>query len=135
MINTGQYHDLPNSSPFLQHVIVEGMRKSDNPETQEMVHFRFHPSLSYISIFIAAVFKLAFIGFQSSLQWFSNWHYRLLNWLENGWWQITNCTKKQRKCGRRFLLWSRVKVAQIVVRYRSTSNRNLLAKFDSETFP
>ncbi|VDN91516.1 unnamed protein product, partial [Brugia pahangi] len=34
--NTGQQWDLPNGWPPLQHIIIEGMRKSDNPEAQEM---------------------------------------------------------------------------------------------------
>ncbi|KAM3722808.1 Trehalase [Dirofilaria immitis] len=34
--NTGQQWDLPNGWPPLQHIIIEGMRKSDNPDTQEM---------------------------------------------------------------------------------------------------
>nr|CRZ25273.1 Bm10630 [Brugia malayi] len=35
--NTGQQWDLPNGWPPLQHIIIEGMRKSDNPEAQEMI--------------------------------------------------------------------------------------------------
>ncbi|EFO19502.1 trehalase [Loa loa] len=34
--NTGQQWDFPNGWPPLQHIIIEGMRKSDNPEAQEM---------------------------------------------------------------------------------------------------
>ncbi|EFO15755.1 trehalase [Loa loa] len=34
--NSGQQWDLPNGWPPLQHIIIEGMRKSDNPEAQEM---------------------------------------------------------------------------------------------------
>uniref|UniRef100_A0A915PKZ4 Trehalase n=1 Tax=Setaria digitata TaxID=48799 RepID=A0A915PKZ4_9BILA len=34
--NTGQQWDLPNGWPPLQHIVIEGMRKSDNPEAQNL---------------------------------------------------------------------------------------------------
>uniref|UniRef100_A0A8R1TXH5 Trehalase n=1 Tax=Onchocerca volvulus TaxID=6282 RepID=A0A8R1TXH5_ONCVO len=33
---TGQQWDFPNGWPPMQHIIIEGMRKSDNPDAQEM---------------------------------------------------------------------------------------------------